>query len=329
MSDTSETLSDATTPDGGFMQMEMRGGPDKVHGPIFLTMPSSSPVPEVMHSSDDDDEDDDDIDSYDSDRTIPEDMKMYMIKMYSNDIEDIRPQDRWNMDEILFRRKKSSINCFEAVSADGRAISPMVVFQTETVENDWISANRPDGDRKYVFVSKQHGGSKQKVRQEKEALAETWLVKMFHPLTVPRNDQGKPAPHLLRLLVVDDHHSHVSKRFKRLCQKLHIVVLTVPEIISHFAMPFEMSIAPKLRKLVNKLDKALPVVEGEVWPHRFVKIVDEARLEVLTKENIEESWSATGLWPVDDDRVRRLEASVGARKPRGGSWVIGLASRFS
>lgn len=131
MSETSETASDASTSKDVTLQMEMRGGPEKVNGSIFLHLPSS------------DDDDEDDFDSFDSDRPIPVDMKKYLIHMHDESIEGIRPQDRWNMDEILFRRKKtsSSINCFETMSADGKVISPMVVFETETVDNEWIAAN--------------------------------------------------------------------------------------------------------------------------------------------------------------------------------------------
>lgn len=54
---------------------------------------------------------------------------------------------------------------------------------------------------------------------------------------------------------------------------------------SHFSHPVDADLSPSLRRSVNLLEWTLPHVEDEIWPHRFLKVIHQARTDRDFQQN--------------------------------------------
>ena len=106
------------------------------------------------------------------------------------------------------------------VSANGRALPPLIIFASANVQQQWF----PDADGEpyedWYFTVSHNGWTNDEV-------ALKWLCKIFIPYTKPAD------PAEWRLLILDGHGSHTTEEFMWTCLLHRIYIVFLPSHASH------------------------------------------------------------------------------------------------
>ena len=176
-------------------------------------------------------------------------------------IKDIKPANRWNMDEAGLMEGKGEnglvvgsvgkgaiqkkqpgsaawTSFIECISATGVALNPLVIFKGKTVQQQWF----PTQLAKYKgwqFTATDNGWTTNDTGLE-------WLKKVFIPQTRPQD------PSEARLLVLDGHGSHESTEFMWECFQNNIHLLFLPPHTSHVLQPLDLAVFGPLKQAYRK-----------------------------------------------------------------------------
>ncbi|KAK8120392.1 transposase [Apiospora kogelbergensis] len=216
-------------------------------------------------------------------------IRSWFQRLEQPDIQEIKPANRYNMDEAgvlegigsnglvlgstenrSIRKKqpgsKAWTSFIECISALGRTIPPLVIFKGKTVQQQWFPLNLgPFKD--WQFTATENGWITDETAIE-------WLEKVFIPNTAPED------PSEYRLLVVDGHGSHTATDFMYLC----------------FRHPVFSPLKTAYRKVLGNVNQfSNSTVIGKRY---FLQCYQKARSEALSGQNIRSGWRAAGLWPV-------------------------------
>ncbi|KAL8283090.1 hypothetical protein RB597_010508 [Gaeumannomyces tritici] len=128
-------------------------------------------------------------------------------------------------------------------------------------------------------------------RDQNNALIE-WLQKVFLPVT-------RPDPLQPRLLILDGHGSHITKKFMYLYLRNNIYLLYLPPRTSHVLQPSDLSVFSPLKHTYRKItgSQALFTCSTVVGKRQFLQAYASARSQALTPYTIQLGWRASGLWP--------------------------------
>lgn len=238
----------------------------------------------------------------------------YIYNLHRSRVDDILPQNRWNMDETAFQRQSSYITSYECVSAAGVVLPPLVVFKKEVIGDDWMGENVPEvKEGKYKFVFNRD----RKLKGKK--LLEMWFHEVFLPNTVPEDTNQ------WRLLVWDDDKGHVGagSELGRLCEKHKVRFLDVSADISHFALPLEAIITPIIKDHLSKVYKETQVDEdqGEGYAHKWLKMIHAARRAAFDPQQVTQAWQETGCFPPDREIIKKSAQDKGVKERV--KWVVG------
>ncbi|KAK8120394.1 transposase [Apiospora kogelbergensis] len=236
-------------------------------------------------------------------------IRSWFQRLEQPDIQEIKPANRYNMDEAgvlegigsnglvlgstenrSIRKKqpgsKAWTSFIECISALGRTIPPLVIFKGKTVQQQWFPLNLgPFKD--WQFTATENGWITDETAIE-------WLEKVFIPNTAPED------PSEYRLLVVDGHGSHTATDFMYLCFRHRIRLLFLPPHTSHVLQPLDLAVFSPLktayRKVLGNVNQfSNSTVIGKRY---FLQCYQKARSEALSGQNIRSGWRAAGLWPV-------------------------------
>ena len=109
-----------------------------------------------------------------------------------------------------------------------------------------------------------------------------------------------------RVLVYDDHGSHITGQFLEHCNQNNIHILLLPPHTSHLLQPLDVDIfAPLKKTMTNQLDRIIRSQIHKIQKHEFIKCYYNARNIALTKHNIESAWRGAGLLPFCPSKVCR------------------------
>jgi hypothetical protein len=156
---------------------------------------------------------------------------------------DILPRNTYNMDEkgfklgiigktkrvfdkVLYKERRYKqpshdasrewVTVIGAICADGTSLPPAVIYSadSEKVQANWVHDINPETHSIYFSVS-QSGW-------KNDDLGLAWLEQVFDPAT------KRKARRKYRLLILDGHGSHVTRRFLDYCDLNQILVLVFP-----------------------------------------------------------------------------------------------------
>lgn len=235
---------------------------------------------------------------------------------------DFPPEDIHNMDESGFmegsqaKRKvygaaelpqlftrtdgsRRSTTVIECVSAAGGFIDPLIIFKGATVQQQWFS-----NDVSLIGGAKFTCSNKGFITG---AIMVKWLEELFNPQTCHHHEDGTPNYQIPRLLILDGASVHKNKEFTDLCKKLNIELLYLPPNTSHISQPLDVSIFGPMKSFYRTALRDTTLVGGRnlTGIHRFIKCFLRARIPALKAENIKSGFRATGLYPIDRDRMLR------------------------
>ena len=207
------------------------------------------------------------------------------------------------------------------MGASGVALPPPLIYQADStnIQSSWVSDI--DARKHHLYIAVSPSG------WSNDDIGLAWLQQVFDVAT------KESARRKYRLLVIDDHGSHVTKRFLTYCHEHKILVAIFPPHSTHTLQPLDVvmfkPLATKysynLTQRASKSKGLLPVKKGD-----FFSLFWDAWTSSFTAANIYKAFSATGIHPLEPDVILRrfteknpqaASSSVAAPvHPKGQDW---------
>ena len=223
---------------------------------------------------------------------------------------DVRPENVYNMDEtgvmlsmlgsvkVLVSRndlrdyrgagvKRTIVTAIECVSADGRALLPMVIWPATSHRSNWTTYPTPG----WHYAFSENGYTDSKISLE-------WLKCVFDPQTKAQAQQ-KP-----RILISDGFGTHETLEILEYCFENNILPCRLPSHTSHKLQPCDVGVfAPLKAAYRDEVERLYRGGANTVGKEHFTYLYGPAREKALTPRNIKAGWKKTGLLPFDPDKV--------------------------
>jgi hypothetical protein len=185
--------------------------------------------------------------------------------------------------------KRTMVTAIECISADGRALLPLIIWPASTHRSNWTTHKTPG----WHYAHSENGYNDSKISLE-------WLKRVFDPQT-REGAGGNP-----RVLICDGFGTHETLEILEFCLANNIILCRLPSHTSHKLQPCDVGpFAPlksAYREQVERLNQGGVDIVGK---EHFTYLYSPARDRALTKRNIRAGWSATGLFPFNPERVLR------------------------
>jgi hypothetical protein len=118
---------------------------------------------------------------------------------------------------------------------------------------------------------------------------------------------------------MDGHGSHLTPQFDQICSENNIIPICMPAHSSNKLQPLDVGCFRSLKDVYGDLVRQkMQLGISHIDKLDFLKIFPEARKSAFTAENIQNSFTATGLVPFDPDRVLgKLDIQLKTPTPPG------------
>jgi hypothetical protein len=193
---------------------------------------------------------------------------------------------------ILIKQQKRNAwtSIIECVSAEGNYLPPAIIWQGKTVQQQWFPQDTVHLEN-WKFSATSNGYSEMDLALE-------WLQDVF----IPRTKAGRTD---WRLLVIDGHKTHASDDFMQACLENKIWIAWLPAHSSHATQPLDVGVFSFLKRRYRSHTDELALLTSadDLTKEDFLECYGKARRDALTIKNGRIGWRATGLWPVDMDKV--------------------------
>lgn len=224
--------------------------------------------------------------------------------------EDVLHENVYNMDEtgvllstlkslkVLVRKddirayrgagvKRTLITAVECVSADGRCLSPLIIWPASTHRSNWTTYSTPG----WHFACTETGYTDSEVTLY-------WFKEVFDPLTRHRAG-GRP-----RVLISDGFGTHESLEVLQFCFENNIRLCRLPSHTSHLLQPCDVGVFGPLKTAYREqVERLYRGGANTVGKQHFTALYSRARETSMKARNIRAGWSGAGLYPFSPDRV--------------------------
>ena len=176
----------------------------------------------------------------------------------------------------------------ECISAQGHALKPLVIFNGQSIQQQWFPESLTSAMYGWHFAHSQKGWTLNDYALE-------WLRRIFILKIKPQDPQQR------RLLILDGHGNHATEDFMWECFNHHIQLLYLPAHTSHILQPLDLAIFGPLKTLYRKHSRRLYTQTdiSALGKLRFFLCLIKARAEAITSHNIKAGWRVSGLWPLN------------------------------
>jgi hypothetical protein len=267
---------------------------------------------------------------YDYQRALNEDPKSikewFSMVQHAIDENGIQPEDIYNFDEtgfamglissqkvvtraeyygrrsILQPGNREWVTAIETICADGYSLPPCIIFKGQVYIAGWFESSSLPTDWR-IEVSNNGWTT--------DEIGLRWLQKIFIPYTTSRV-RGR-----FRLLILDGHGSHLTPQFDRICAENDIIPLCMPSHSSHLLQPLDVGCFAVLKRAYGRFVSDLTRTGyNHIDKLDFLADYPRARLEAFQPNIIQSSFAATGIVPVNADRVlSKLNISLRTPSP--------------
>ncbi|RYP17078.1 hypothetical protein DL767_010080 [Monosporascus sp. MG133] len=188
----------------------------------------------------------------------------------------------------------------EAITAVGRRLTPAVIFTGLSLQGQWF----PDCFPEWKYAFSENGWSN-------AAIALEWLRKVYLPETKPLK------PDDWRLLILDQHVTHITTEFMAECRRNRVRCLHIPSHSSHIMQPLDIGVFAALKEYYHQetMDFGFFAASAPINKQRFLVAYREASAKAFSDRNIHSGFRATGIVPFDPDKPFQNPKMVG-RLPR-------------
>ncbi|KAG5421243.1 hypothetical protein I9W82_000333 [Candida metapsilosis] len=190
--------------------------------------------------------------------------------------------------------KKEYMTVLETVSADGKALTPFLLYKGEDTS---LSRYKPDNVPPFYYRSLQNGLLTSDIAIE-------WLEKLFIRETGVSENSSPTC------LILEESNCFTSGKFRAKCKEYNIQVLYVPQRVSFLLQPLDQVLLSVISNefrggiFIDGKVPALDIDRGE-----FIISYDSVRSQRLKPQVLQYAWRMVGLFPYDRDRIFRSPKS--------------------
>ena len=171
----------------------------------------------------------------------------------------VHPSNIWNIDEtgialgvcsnqrvigsssttqtyIQTPENREWVSIIECISALGKKITPVVIFKGKSLQSSWFTLGRTP---EYYYTTSENGWTS-------NAIGLQWLNEVFLPST----QCGDGVP---RLLLLDNHGSHISIEFMKICWQNDVYLYYLIPHSSHILQPLNLACFSVLKSRYQQL----------------------------------------------------------------------------
>ena len=209
------------------------------------------------------------------------------------------------------------ITLLAGVCADGSALPPGLIYAADSVniQSTWVSDL--DKATHSVFTAVSPTG------WSNDDLGLGWLEQVFNRYT------KKKARRRYRLLIMDGHGSHITMKFIEYCDKHKIILIIYPPHSTQTLQPLDVvmfkpissAYSDELTSHLHNAQGLLPVKKGD-----FFRLFWAAWVRTFTEKLILKSFEATGIVPLDPDRILNKFTETPANSDSGSSSTSTVSS---
>ena len=238
--------------------------------------------------------------------------------------EGIQKSDVYNMDETGFRvgvgrdqwivtrevckqsyiastTERALVTVIEAISAGGFVIDPLVIIPGKIHQASWYS----ELDDGYSVSVSETGYSN-------DLIAVDW-IRHFEARTRSRT-VGKH-----RLLLLDNHGSHVTYPFLKFCEQNSIIIFALPPHTSHLMQPLDVTCFQQFKHFHSvAIDAATRTGCTDFTKLEFLHALTSIRAETFKQQTILSGFRDTGIFPWNPEVV--LNKLLEHRAPLQSRW---------
>ena len=192
------------------------------------------------------------------------------------------------------------VTTIECINASGWCLPPFVILSGKQHQASWYHHIPID----WVLAVSDNGWTTDELGVE-------W-VKHFNRYTAPRTHG------VYRLLILDGHSSHATPEFDQYCTENKIITLCMPAHTSHLLQPLDVGcFSPLKRAYGHEIQELARQGVYHIDKIDFLTAYTRIRPAVLTQQNIQAGFQATGLIPPCPERVLSSLTVVRTPSPPG------------
>ncbi|KNG52820.1 pogo transposable [Stemphylium lycopersici] len=185
------------------------------------------------------------------------------------------------------------VTLIACVCASGEALPPALIYQGSSgIQSTWV--NDVEVGKHEVFFSNSPSG------WSNDDLGLAWLEQVFNRYTTAKARQR------WRLLILDGHGSHITKDFLNFCDANRILLAIFPPHSTHSLQPLDVVLfSPLAKHYTTALNRQLQQSQGHPISAKkaFFTNFWAAWSSTMKPATIRRSFEATGVWPIDAQRV--------------------------
>ncbi|KAJ5337526.1 zinc finger protein [Penicillium brevicompactum] len=188
---------------------------------------------------------------------------------------------------VLQAGNREWVTVIETICASGRALPPYVIFKGKNFMVRWFD----DLPKHWALNVSPNGWTSNEIGVD-------WLQKHFIP-HVKSQTKGKDC-----LLVLDGHDSHLTATFDKICQENNIIPICMPPHASHLLQPLDVGCFAVLKRSYGRrVAEYTRLGIDSIEKDDFLDIFPAARNDSFKESIVQSAFAATGLVPLDPDRV--------------------------
>ena len=192
------------------------------------------------------------------------------------------------------------VTAIEGINASGWSIPPFIILSGKLHQASWYR----DLPTNWVIAVSDNGWTTDELGFE-------WL-KHFDRHTASRTSGA------YRLLIIDGHGSHATPEFDQYCTENKIITLCMPAHTSHLLQPLDVGCFSSLkvaygREIGELARQGILHIDKEEFLYVYLRV----RAAVISEQNIQSGFQATGLIPYDPQRVLTSLTVIRTPSPPG------------
>jgi hypothetical protein len=175
----------------------------------------------------------------------------------------------------------------QGACADGSFIPPFLVLKGKEYNRNWFLQGQPST---WMIAVSENGWTTNQIGLQ-------W-VQHFEKHTRSKTIGSK------RLLILDNHESHVSIEFRSFCKENNIVLLWMPPHSSHLLQPLDVGCFSPLKTAFSKQNQGL--IRNHIFHVKkedFLATFQTAFMATFTTANIKAGFRGSGIHPFDPGAV--------------------------
>ena len=193
-----------------------------------------------------------------------------------------------------------SLTIIESISADGKAIPPVVIVPGVTIMVSWFHENMTGHE---VITVSPSGYTN-------EGICITWLDHF-----IKHNNCGPDKP--WHILLIDGATCHKAPDFVLKAKMNHIWVVKFPSHQTHLIQPLDVGCFRQWKHYQQStIMNAIRSFEAEYNIQSFFRDLPKIRAKTFTKRTIKHSFQNSGIWPISFKAVKKKLKEYGKKQKK-------------